>query len=452
MSKNTALRLHQVQTKRIPTSSFLRLSTLGSSQARIAAHYLAYALRSRFAEEKQKKILKNHFHLKAALQLLGTMGYLRGAIMKAGQLLANLPHLLPQEFIDIFESLQFEAPPMHFSLIREMFLDELGKEPEEIFRSFDRHAFAAASLGQVHRARLHNGKEVAVKIQYPDIARIIDADMKALGLLVQAMRLTRDFRYLHMHVLDARKVFLKEVDYLSEAAFMEENRKLFDKSDIVVPAHYPQYSTRRILTMEYLPGEHLRSFLAKNPGPGKRNHFGKLISSSLVHSWFAFRTVYADLHPGNYVLMKDGRLGFIDFGCYRRFDPNRWQLQIDWESAMFAGDQERMPYFLAKIAMLEDSDDLAPDWVDLINRQLQWIIAPVVHKGPFDFAGHDYVELGTRLLRESIRQGNVRQDPFYNWSSRAILGHRALMYRLRSKFDYSSLYLSEMARHGVNVH
>ncbi len=439
--------LPQVQTKKIPVSSFLRMCSLGGSQAKIAAHYFSYAIRSAFAEDEHKKLLKNHFYLKSALQLVETMGYLRGAIMKAGQLVANLPQIMPHELIEIFESLQFQAPPMHYSLIREVFLDELGKEPEEIFRSFDQKAFAAASLGQVHRACLHNGKEVAVKIQYPDIARTIDADMNALGLLLQSMRFTKDFSYLHMHVQDARDVFLKEVDYQSEAAFMEENRRLFDTSQIVVPVYYPEYSSRRILTMEYLPGEHLQGFMAKNPGPAQRNHFAELISYSLVHSWFVLRTVYADLHPGNYVLMADGRLGFIDFGCYRQFDEKRWQLEIKGETAMFTDDREQLMHFLAEQAMMDNPEELDPAWVDLAVRQIQWAIAPVVTQGPFDFAGKGYVEQGIQILRESLRRRNARQDPFYNWTNRAILGHRAIMYRLRCKFDYSSLYLSEMARH-----
>lgn len=446
MNRITAPILNTVQTKKIPASSFMRMWSLGSSQAKIAAHYFSYAIRKQFAEDEKKKLLKNHFYLKSALQLLGTMGYLRGAIMKAGQLLANLPQVMPQELVEIFESLQFEAPPMHFSLIREVFLDEMGKEPEDIFASFEKKAFAAASLGQVHRATLHNGKEVAVKIQYPNIAKTIDADMRSLGLLLQSMRFKKDFKYLHRHVQDARKVFLKEVDYVSEAAFMEKNRTLFAGSQVVVPEQYPDYSTKRILTMEYLPGEHLPSFMARNPSLAERNHFAELISYSLIHSWFSFRTVYADLHPGNFVLMKDGRLGFLDFGCYRQFDEERWQLEIEGEIAMFTKDRERLMGFLTRLAMHDRPEDLDPDWVDLIVRQIDWVVAPITAKGPFDFSDDGYVEHGANLIKETMKKGYARTDPFYNWTNRAILGHRSLMCRLKCNFDYSALYLKEMQR------
>ncbi|MCP3931806.1 MAG: AarF/ABC1/UbiB kinase family protein, partial [Bacteroidetes bacterium] len=313
-----------MQTKKIPASSFLRMWSLGNTQARITGHFLTYTIQKQFVSNDKKQALQNEFHLKSALQLLGTMGYLRGAIMKMGQMLANLPQILPKELTEVFESLQFQAPPMHFSFIREVFLNEFGKEPEELFSFFDKQAFAAASLGQVHKAKLRNGKDVAVKIQYPNIAATIEADMKTLGFFMQAMRLKKDFKYLNDHIDDAKNVFIKEVDYLSEASFMERNRQLFLRSPIVVPVHYPEYTSKRILTMEYLPGHHLQNFLKQKPTPAQRNHFGELISYSLIHSWFNCRTIYADLHPGNYILMDDGRLGFIDFGCYRQFDEKRW--------------------------------------------------------------------------------------------------------------------------------
>lgn len=446
MSSITAHLPPEVQIKKIPASSFMRMWSLGNSQARIAANYLAYALRKNFVGDEKKEELKNHYHLKSAVQLLGTMGYLRGAIMKVGQLLANLPHVMPQQLIEVFESLQFQAPPMHYSLIREVFLDEFGKEPEEIFSSFDRQAFAAASLGQVHRARLNNGREVAVKIQYPNIAETIDADIKALGFLLQSMRFKKDFKFLQMHIQDARQVFLKEVDYLSEAAFMEKNRKLFAGTKVVVPRHYPDFSSKRILTIDYLPGKHLQAFLAENPSQAKRNHFGELISYSLVHSWFRFKTVYADLHPGNYILMDDGRLGFLDFGCYREFDDERWALQVENEKAMFQDDSEKLKYYLAKLAMYDHPDQLDQAWVDLFLRQIKWVVAPIQVNGPFDFGAESFAREGAALIKEAFRKGYARTDAFYNWSNRSILGHRSLMYRLRCKIDYGSIYLKEMER------
>lgn len=421
--------------------------SLGGSQARIAGHFLSYAIQKQFVSSDKKQLLKNEFHLKAALQLLGSMGYLRGAIMKIGQMMANLPQIMPHDLVEVFESLQFQAPPMHFSFIREVFIDEFAKEPTEMFASFEKQAFAAASLGQVHRAKLHSGKEVAVKIQYPHIGATIEADMRSFIFLLQAMRFRNDFKYMHAHVQDARDVFLKEVDYLAEASVMEKNRQLFLGSQIVVPAHFPEYTSRRILTMDYIPGRHLSSFLATKPTASRCNHFAELISYALVHSWFQHRTVYTDLHAGNFILMDDGRLGFIDFGCCQQFNEKRWQDEIEAEIAMFTGDREKILQFIMKVNMTDTLDDLSSDLIDLFTQQIQWIVSPVRAKGSFDFANKDYVDLGVKLIKNMVKHSTVKTDPFFNWTNRALLGHRSLMYRLRANFDYSSLYLKEMEQY-----
>ena len=125
----------QISSKKVPVNSITRLWALGGMQAKVAVGYIAYALRSSFSNETEKQKLLNEAHLKAALELLGTMGYLRGAVMKVGQLLANMPHIIPEELSDTLEKLQFEAPPMHYSLIREVFLDEFGKNSSLVART-----------------------------------------------------------------------------------------------------------------------------------------------------------------------------------------------------------------------------------------------------------------------------------------------------------------------------
>lgn len=436
--------LSQVQTKKIPATSLMRTWCLGTTHAKIAAYSLSYILQKNFLPQDQKLVARDRAKLKSALQLLGTMGYLRGTIMKVGQLLANLPQMMGPDLVEIFQSLHFEAPPMHYALIREVFLDEIGREPEEVFASFDRQAVAAASMGQVHRARMHNGTEVAVKIQYPDMARTIEADFKALSILLQTMRFNTDFQYFIAHIHDAREVILKEVDYLYEAAYMEKNRAIFSGTDVVVPLHYPELTTKRVLTMDFLKGQHLHSFLAGNPSQQERNHYGELISFSLVHSFFRFHTIYADLHPGNFIFMKDGRLGFIDFGCYRQFSEERWQLEIETETAMITNDKEKLLHFLTKVSFHDNPEDVDPKFCDRTLRQMDWIVRPIATKGPFDFADKHFVEEGVTLFKEMLQSGYGRTDSFYNWLNRALIGHRSLLYQLGCIIDYHKLYLQEM--------
>src|SRR5579864_1466531 len=177
----------------VPVGRFRRLSALGTLQAKIGAAYLFHWLRGWFQSAEESKRHLAEAHWRNALRMLDSMGYLRGAVMKIGQTLANFPDIAPKEFVETLEKLHFDAPPMHWSLLREMVYSELGDDPEHLFAAFDKRAFAAASLGQVHRARLHSGEEVAVKIQYPGIARTIQADFRNLFLFMLPARLGKDW-------------------------------------------------------------------------------------------------------------------------------------------------------------------------------------------------------------------------------------------------------------------
>jgi predicted unusual protein kinase regulating ubiquinone biosynthesis (AarF/ABC1/UbiB family) len=170
--------LEDLAQRPVPTGSLHRLWTVSELSAQIALAYLAVWVRQWFsnAETSERRLMETN--LRVALKLFDRLGYMRGAMTKLGQAAANLPHLLPAQVADSLERLQFEAPAMHYPLIREVVRNEFGRSAEDVFLDFESKAFAAASLGQVHRARLRSGESVAVKIQYPGMARTIDADFR----------------------------------------------------------------------------------------------------------------------------------------------------------------------------------------------------------------------------------------------------------------------------------
>ena len=206
----------------IPIGRFRRFSTLSTLQAKIAAAYLFYWLRGWFksADEQQRLLAETHW--RTALRLLDSMSYLRGAAMKVGQTLANFPDIAPREIVETLEKLHYDVPPMHWSLLREMVHNELGDDPENIFAEFDKRAFAAASLGQVHRARLKTGEEVAIKIQYPGIARTIREDFRNLQPFLLPARLTKDWENTKDQFEDLRMRLEQETDYELEASNLRE--------------------------------------------------------------------------------------------------------------------------------------------------------------------------------------------------------------------------------------
>ncbi|OGU15998.1 MAG: ABC transporter [Geobacteraceae bacterium GWC2_53_11] len=436
--------ISSISNNKVPVSSLSRIWTLGSLQARVTAGYFAYWLRSRFSDAEEKDRLKREAHLAAALKLFGTMGYLRGAVMKIGQMLANLPEVVPEEFAEVLSALHFEAPPMHYSLVREVFLDEFDREPEEMFASFDQQAFAAASLGQVHRARLHSGEEVAVKIQYPGIARTIKADLRNLRLLLQPLCLAIDWQDTLAKLADIERMLLMETDYAQEAVFGKLARSTFTASDrVVVPQVYVEFSTKRVLTTEYLQGCHLDEYLAGNPAQAERDHFTHLLTVATYRLYYRLHWLPADPHPGNFIFMADGRLGIIDFGCTLALSDEDWIFSNEAIQAALDRDLPGLNRSIAKACRFDDPDDMEPDHLDVIRQGFYWFMEPWQQEGIFDFGDRDFFLRGINNVIEATRKGYTRSVPMTIWSNRFTFGGRAFCYKLKGRCEFRKIFLQE---------
>jgi predicted unusual protein kinase regulating ubiquinone biosynthesis (AarF/ABC1/UbiB family) len=447
--KRLAKLITSISNKKAPVNTFARIWILGSLQAKVTAGYFAYWLRSRFVDADKKQRLKSAAHLNAALQLFGAMGYLRGAVMKVGQMLANFPEVVPEEFAEVLSALHFEAPPMHFSMVREVFLDEFGCEPEEVFAHFDRQAFAAASLGQVHRARLHSGEEVAVKIQYPGIARTIKADLRNLRLLLQPMCLTKDWQDTLTKLADIERMLLMETDYEQEARFGKEARTLFTDADrIAVPRVYDDYSTKRVLTTEYLRGCHLNELLVTEPSQSERDLFTHLLTVATFRVFYRQHWLPADPHPGNFIFMDDGRLGLIDFGCTLVLTDEEWLFSNEPIQAVFDRDEPRLDRAIAKACLFDNPQEMTTDHLDTVRRGFLWFMEPWVKEGVFDFGDREFFLRGIDNIMEMTRKRYTRSVPMTIWSNRFTLGGRAFCYKLKGRCEFRKIYKQESASPG----
>src|SRR5436189_1862794 len=325
-AKGTSASLAEASQVPVPIGRFRRLTALGTLQAKIGAAYLFHWLRGFFKSADENKRLLAEVHWKTALRMLDSMTYLRGAVMKVGQTLASFPDIAPREFVETLEKLHFDAPPMHWSLLKEMVNSELGDDPENVFASFDKQAFAAASLGQVHGATLKSGEEVAIKIQYPGIARAIESDFRNFLLFLLPSRLSKDWDSTKDQMDDLRVRLAQETDYELEAANLRKARTVFQEEDrIVVPRVYPQWSTGRVLTMERLRGQHLSEWIATGPSQEERNDDGRLLVRAWYRLMYTARMLYIDMHPGNYLILPDGRLGLLDFGFVLPLEGEEWE-------------------------------------------------------------------------------------------------------------------------------
>ncbi len=427
----------KVSRRQVPVRTLNRIWTLGSMQAKIAVGYLAYAIRRNFVNDTEQQRLLNEMYIKTAFELLGTMGYLRGGILKIGQMLGSVPQILPEQIADTLDSLHFEAPPMHYSLIREVFLDELGKEPGEIFASFEKKAFAAASLGQVHRALLKTGEQVAVKIQYPNMAATIRNDLRSMRTLLAPIKLKKQWRNCLDHLEDAEEMLLSEVDYRREARFLKKVRKLFNSNDqIVVPKVWENFSTDRVLTMDYIPGLHLRDYLETNPSQESRNHFGELITIAFFRILAKHQTIYSDPNPGNFIFMDDGRLGIVDFGSFRKLSDEEWQYQTTSDKAVLSKDLETMDRAMAESCFLKNAAELAPERIEFMRDLTFWNYEPAMEDRPFNFGDEDFYQRGIDIYTESLKKSYIHYKSLLNWWARSIVYHRTILYRLRSCIKY----------------
>jgi predicted unusual protein kinase regulating ubiquinone biosynthesis (AarF/ABC1/UbiB family) len=437
--------------RRVPLGALQRLGTLGALQTQVFLAYAAWWVRSWFrsAERNQQALLDTH--LRVALQLLAGMSYLRGAVMKAGQTLANLPGVVPDEIVATLEQLHFQAPPMHFALLREHVRNELGGDPEEVFAHFDSRAFAAASLGQVHRARLKSGQEVAVKVQYPGIGTSIRADCRNLLALMSPLRLSGDWENLKAQLEDLRRVLEWETDYEKEAEHQRRARALFREDDrIVVPRVYEQHSTRRVLTMDMLGGVHVHDFLAGNPSQEQRDHFGALIVRAWDRLFFAGHVNYADLHPGNFLFMPDGRLGLLDFGCVRPFSDREWELMRLAMRAIDGGREDIVRHLKRSVCLAEDAP-IDPEHQRLLERLADWSWRPGRHRGPFDFGDGEFLREGAEVFREMTRKRCTRGEPLCVLIARRDFGLFSILYRLRARVDRRAIGVEEARAAGEQV-
>jgi predicted unusual protein kinase regulating ubiquinone biosynthesis (AarF/ABC1/UbiB family) len=434
----------------VPLGALQRLGTLGALQAQIFLAYTAWWVRSWFRSAERNQQALAETNLAVALKLLAGMSYLRGAVMKVGQTLANLP-VVPDEIVATLERLHFQAPPMHFALLREHLRNELGGDPEEVFAEFDRHAFAAASLGQVHRARLKSGEEVAVKVQYPGIGTTVRADCRNLMALVLPLRISKDWDNLKAQLEDLRRVLEWETDYEKEAEFQRKARSLFREDDrIVVPRIFEQHSTRRVLTMERLGGVHVHDFLAGQPSQELRDHFGGLIIRAWDRLFFAGHVNYADLHPGNFLFLADGRLGLLDFGCVRPFSEAEWELMRLAIRAVDGSREDLLRYMKRSVALPEDAS-MDPEHQRLLERLIEWTWRPGRCRGSFDFGDGGLLREGVEIFRELTRKRCTRSEPMCVLSGRMFFGLFSMLYRLRARVDRRAIGQEEARAAGEEV-
>jgi len=294
----------------------LKLATMSAKSAR--AHASARA-KAAFASEERKRELAAEAHMKSSAEIVETLGNMKGVMMKFAQILSFAADGLPDELKTQLQTLQNQAPPMDYELVREVVVAELGGDPDELFLNFEHEPSAAASIGQVHRGTLRDGTEVAVKVQYPGVAKAIRSDLDNAAMLTAMGKVIMPGRDTAPFIEELRERVVEEIDYSIEAANQQTFVDLYrDHPFVVIPGVFHELSSSRVLTMEWVDGFGFQEAL-ELPLEERRELAEKIwrfVFDSLNRAYL----FNGDPHPGNYLFLDDGRIAFLDYGCVKYFD------------------------------------------------------------------------------------------------------------------------------------
>lgn len=350
------------------------------------------AIGSRRRERREELVLRT------AEDVTRTLGEMKGAVMKVGQVLSLMTGMVPDEMASQLTALQANAPPMSFDLARSVFIEEYGSPPEALFRDFEHRPFAAASIGQVHRARLRSGERVAIKVQYPGVREAIDHDLANVGMLFGAAGLVARGLDVRAIVEDLKEGIRAELDYGREAANQEHFAKVYrGHAFIRIPHVYRELSRPRVLVQEYIEG---RPFAAAADLPQQqRDELAEKIFRFAFGNFYRLHLFNGDPHPGNYLICDDGRVAFLDFGCVARFDPVVVDQFRELLKALYEDDRERWRQAAETVGILRPG---APFTTAELYDHMHWFWKPVLS---------DTVTFTRELAAEMVRRNSQTTGP-----------------------------------------
>jgi predicted unusual protein kinase regulating ubiquinone biosynthesis (AarF/ABC1/UbiB family) len=418
-----------------------RAMKIGGLASQVGSSYLWTSLRRPFLSSGRYDQELLDTHLKNARRIVESSKQLRGTFMKLIQMLSTRTDLLPGDALDILKATQSSVPPMDYPLIAKQIRRELSKSPEQLFASFEREAFAAASLGQVHRARLKNGQEVAVKIQYPGVDATVEQDLGNLKLLLRTLQaIAGDIM---RQKIDTKTIFSElaerlreEIDYVNEARNIGEfNRLLADDEDIVLPRVIKDLSSRRVLTMTYVEGYRLSDVFGTETDAQLRTWVARKYYCMLWRQILEFGVLHSDPQPGNYLVSYHPKLGILDFGSVRHFSEPVRKASLQLAQTIIAGDDRAMAAALVKLGYLDRTQEPAP-----MVKIIYMLFEPVItdrpyHPDEFDAMGK------AATVGEIAYEHKLYKSPRHSiFLIRSLIGLDGIMKGLGAKMNYAALF------------
>lgn len=419
----------------IPTSKIERAGKLVQTGAKIGVNYIKhYAEKMVNSDLTRDKLNENN-----AEDIYDGLKSLKGSALKVAQMLSMDKNFLPQAYVEKFSLSQFSVPPLSAPLVLKTFKTNFGKTPYEIFDEFNANSINAASIGQVHLA-MKNNKKLAVKIQYPGVANSISSDLA----LVKPIAI----RMFNLQGKDSDKYFkevedklIEETNYLLELQQSQEVVEACSKiENILFPNYYPEFSSEKIITMDWMTGIHLSEFTAKNIDQEVGDKIGQALWDFYMYQIHVLRKVHADPHPGNFLVDDQNRLIALDFGCMKQIPEEFYTPYFELINKNVITDQALFNQKLFELEILrkDDSPSEIEYFTEMFHDLLSLFTKPFQNE-TFDFADETFFDsiakLGERFSNDTNlkKMNGNRGSKHFIYMNRTFFGLYNLMFDLKAK-------------------
>ena len=421
---------------KIPTSKIQRASKLVTTGAKVGVNFIKYygdKLTKTEIEAKQRLNENN------AEDIYDGLKQLKGSALKVAQMLSMEKSIMPQAYVEKFSLAQFSVPPLSPPLVVKTFKKYFGKNPSDIYDTFNATSVNAASIGQVHIAE-KNGKKLAVKIQYPGVAESITSDLAMVKPIAMSM--------FNIKGKDSDKYFkevegklIEETNYILEVQQSKEIAKACAHiPNLVFPKYYEELSSKRIITMDYMEGEHLSEFVAHNTNQAYSNQLGQALWDFYMFQMHSLKKVHADPHPGNFLVSKDGNLIALDFGCMKVIPEHFYTPYFELANKENINNRVFFKKKLYELEILREDDTQkeVEFFTEMFHEMLSLFTQPLLAE-TFDFSDGEFfgkiAELGERYSKNTeLRKMNAnRGATHFIYINRTFFGLYNLMFDLKAQ-------------------
>ncbi len=372
----------------IPTSKVARATQFLKTGVKVGGNYLKHYAKKAFNSD----LTKDQLHADNAEDIYEGLSQLKGSALKVAQMMSMDKNVLPKAYSEKFTMAQYSAPPLSYPLVVKTFQQFFKKNPTEIFDTFTRDAVNAASIGQVHLAT-KDGKKFAVKVQYPGVADSVKSDLRMVKPFASAI-LNLNEKDIALYMSEVESKLIEETDYeLELRRSIEISGLCAHIPHLFFAKYYAEYSSKRILTMDWLDGKHLNEFLKTNPTQEIRNQIGQALWDFYDFQIHTLQTVHADPHPGNFLLRENGTVGVIDFGCIKVIPKDFYNNYFMLMNPNLLKSEENLEMMFRKLEFIVEEDTPAQKkFFTGVFRQIIELLGRPFHHETFDFSNEGYFQ------------------------------------------------------------